>query len=352
MLIQLQFLKKIFFAIVLIILFSGCTDEKYHFYLGTQSDKKLTKLFILLDEADSKDEPQVEIHYTIINRIISEYKAAHEQDKMNLFMTDYINTHHDDPYMAYYLLTIAENYIVQDSREVAETYFRRILFNYPDLIINGKSIHKITLEELAFYSENYEERVSSFEELLSRYSAQIEKGQIYYFLGKSYAELGFWDKTFKAYENFLKSPITEIAGNPRARQDITDLLQFHRSDKSWTRTDLNQMIVNMRSAIYRKNGTKLTRYKSDNFFTMSWNQEDSDWFTHTKLDVASFLNPSVQVKRDLDPMSNDSEAFLKSWGWSYRIQTWYLYFKRIDYPADPEINGRWEWAGIYFGETF
>ena len=55
-------------------------------------------------------------------------------------------------------------------------------------------------------------------------------------------------------------------------------------------------------------------------------------------------------RADLEPYSNDSEAYLRTWGWSYRIRTWYLYFRKIEYPANPDINGRWEWAGIYFGE--
>jgi hypothetical protein len=24
----------------------------------------------------------------------------------------------------------------------------------------------------------------------------------------------------------------------------------------------------------------------------------------------------------------------------------------VNYPPDPEINGRWEWAGIYLGDRF
>jgi len=352
MLIQIQLYKKIIFTIILLSLILGCTSEKYHFYLGTDNDKKLLQLFTLLDEVDSQEEQQMEVHYTIMNRIISEYRIAGDPDKMNLFLTDHTNLHQNDPYMAYYLLTIAENYKSRDSRVVAEAYFRRILYNYSDLIINGQSIHKIILEELAFHSDNYEERVNSFEELLSRFSGELETGQIYYYLGKSYAALGFWEKAFTAYENFLLSPETEIAGDPDARQKLTDLIRFHRSDKSWTRTNLIQLAADIRRTIYQRNGSKLTRYKADKFFTMSWSQDEADMFTHTNLDVSSFLNPGVQVKRDLDPMSNESEAFLRSWGWSYRIRTWYLYFKKIDYPADPEINGRWEWAGIYFGDTF
>ena len=352
MLIQFNSYKRFFLLFLSLTLFLSCKAGEYQFYLGTENDKNLIALFKLLEKADSKEEAQMEVHYTIMNRIISRYKADGESDKMNLFLTDYISSHENDPFMAYYLLTIAENYLNGGARAVAETYYRRILYNYPDLIIGGHSIHKIILEELAYYSEDYEERIHSFLELLNRFPGQLDMGQIYYYLGKSYGKLGFWDEAFIAYENFLRSPETEIAGNPNARIHLTDLLRFQRSDKSWTRTDLDQLVVNIRSLIYQRNGTKLKRYQAEKFFTMSWSQDETDLFTHTKLNIASFLNPGVQVKRELDPMSNDSEAFLRSWGWSYRIRTWYLYFKKIDYPADPEINGRWEWAGIYFGDTF
>jgi hypothetical protein len=53
----------------------------------------------------------------------------------------------------------------------------------------------------------------------------------------------------------------------------------------------------------------------------------------------------------LDASSNSTEAFLKTWGWS-QISTWYLYFRKIYFPSDPEIHGRWEWAGVYYGEKF
>ena len=62
------------------------------------------------------------------------------------------------------------------------------------------------------------------------------------------------------------------------------------------------------------------------------------------------MEQRIHYNRDLDRDSNTREAYLRTWGWSYRIKTWYLYFRRVHFPADPEIHGQWEWAGIYFGE--
>ena len=352
MLIQFNIYKRIFFLSFIFLLIPGCSEDKFQFFKGTEKDTELNQLFTLLDQANRDEEEKMEVYYTIVNRIIFEYKSINEIDKMNLFLTSYIQSHENDPYTAYYLLTIAENYKNSDSRAVAETYYRRILNNYPDLIINNQSIHKLILEELAENSNDYEERVHSYLELINRFPGQIDKGQIYYHLGKSYEKLGFWNEAYKSYENFLKSPETEIAGDPDARDNLTDLLLFHRSDKSWTRESLDELVQAVKYAIRTRNGPRLIRYQADKFFNMSWSQDETDLLTHTNLDITSFLSQRISYMRDLDPMSNESEAFLKTWGWSYRIRTWYLYFKKIDYPADPEINGRWEWAGIYFGDTF
>jgi len=58
----------------------------------------------------------------------------------------------------------------------------------------------------------------------------------------------------------------------------------------------------------------------------------------------------VRFSDKVDELSNEGEAYLRSTGWNYRIPTWYFYFRRVEYPADPDVNGAWEWAGVYFGE--
>lgn len=62
------------------------------------------------------------------------------------------------------------------------------------------------------------------------------------------------------------------------------------------------------------------------------------------------LGNRIYYDKNLDESSNPNEAYLRTTGWSRYISTWYLYFRKINFPLDPEIHGRWEWAGIYFGE--
>jgi hypothetical protein len=88
-----------------------------------------------------------------------------------------------------------------------------------------------------------------------------------------------------------------------------------------------------------------------NFFTMSWEQTENPKTEVQFIDhFNDFLGSRVWCSPNVDRDSNEQEAYLKTTGWSYRIQTWYLYFRKVYFPADPEKHGQWEWAGIYFGE--
>jgi len=51
-------------------------------------------------------------------------------------------------------------------------------------------------------------------------------------------------------------------------------------------------------------------------------------------------------------MSNSDEVFLRTWGWPVVVPVWHLYFRRVHFPADPAVHGRWEWVGVYYGDIF
>jgi hypothetical protein len=97
----------------------------------------------------------------------------------------------------------------------------------------------------------------------------------------------------------------------------------------------------------------LLRYRAGvNFFTRSWEQDPEDPNVEPEWELgALLLYPSrVSVSPTVDIDSDGDEAYLWSYGWGLRIKTWYLYFRKVYYPLDPEIHNTWEWAGIYLGE--
>ena len=58
----------------------------------------------------------------------------------------------------------------------------------------------------------------------------------------------------------------------------------------------------------------------------------------------------IRYEDKLDPDSNTQDAWLRTWGWSQNVSVWYFHFRKIYFPAQADIHGRWEWAGVYYGE--
>ena len=90
-----------------------------------------------------------------------------------------------------------------------------------------------------------------------------------------------------------------------------------------------------------------------NFFARSWGQMETENSRIIDYRFDEFMyNNRIRYAESLDASSNATEAYLRTWGWSRYLEVWYLYFRKIYFPQDPEIHGRWEWAGIYYGEKF
>ena len=324
-------------------------DIAYYLQGNTDQKKEITELLTLLN---SQEEGHFESRYILLNEIIKILYQADAAEQLNLFLSTYVEIHPDDPFNGYYLLVIAENYRAQKAYPFAVHYYERILKNYPDLLVRQKSVHYICLKSLISMVEEPEVRVQYYKELIARFSGDIDLGETYYFLAKTYEAVGEWDLGIQAYKQFLTYPETSIPGNPNAQTEISSMINFYdRRDKDWTMESLDRLVDNIKAAIWRGDARRLRAYMARaNFFALSWEQEESQADIDFLSDIGIFLTGSVHYTKDLDEGSNSREAYLRTWGWSYRIKTWYLYFRRVNFPAEPEIHGQWEWAGIYFGE--
>ncbi len=362
-------LKVILFFLTVLFL-SGCEGIKSslefklrgpesYFIIGNKEEKKeLSMLFKTLKEIGEDNERK----YIILQQIIKHLHNPEHREKLNLFLTTYVEKNPSDPFDAYYLLVIAENYREEEAFPFAIHYFERIIKNYNDLLVRGRSVHFICLTNLITLVKEPEIRVNYYKELIARFSENsetgniiemIDKGPIYYYLGRTYEDLGEWDLSIQAYKNFLKYPDTRIPEKPDIHKEIESMVAFYDyRNKNWTVSSLEDLTKKIQSALYKRDSRQLNRYRSKvNFFAKSWEQEGSESNIEEFCSaLGRFMLKGLRYNRTLDTDSNAQEAYLKTWGWSYRIKTWYLYFRKIDFPPDPELNGQWEWAGIYFGK--
>jgi tetratricopeptide (TPR) repeat protein len=323
------------------------------FYItGSKENREYYReLFKLL--YSEKDDAENE--FAIIREIAASFARQREYSKLIQFLSARTLNNPGDPYNSYYLLMIAYAYIQMDSLPIAALIFDLILKNYPDLIINEESIHYVCLKQLIELNNNPENQVWYYQELITRFPDKIDLGTAYFILGQMYEQIGDWNGAIDAYTRYLPYTGTIIHGFPNADQYAKQQVDFSRSPKDWTFESLPALRGAVEDALDNSDAWRLMRYRARvNFFARSWGQvETDDTAGSADFSFANFMYSNrIRYAADLDTSSNATEAFLRTWGWSQYVSTWYLYFRKIYFPQDPEIHGRWEWAGIYYGEKF
>ena len=119
-----------------------------------------------------------------------------------------------------------------------------------------------------------------------------------------------------------------------------------------TDPNLENLIRRVKNAIQNNNVGAVLYYQANGFFVLSADyRDDLDRKDGLPMYLPNFLGGLIQFG-DLTAESNDREAWLYSTNWPFHLTTWYLYFYKIHYPADPQIDGNWQWQGIYLGEFY
>ena len=246
-------------------------------------------------------------------------------------------------------------YLENDAEPVAEYYFERIINNYNDLMVQGKSIHFVCLQHLIQISESPANRITYFNQLISRFPNNVSTTELFYRLALEYEKEGEWKQAIRSFTQYLDqddAATLQITGYPNAYLSTKQLIDFSNSSKDWTFESLDALVAAVKKGISSYNYRALDKYKSKvNFFAMSWRQVETDVNAQESFSMRSFMRGNrIRYSAELDPSSSPTEAYLRTTGWSNYVNVWYLYFRKVNFPADPEIHGRWEWAGIYYGE--
>lgn len=291
----------------------------------------------------------------IIKKIASNMIEANDYPSLIIFLTEQVEQNSGDPYNAYWLLMTAYAYLEKDAKPVAEYYFERIINDCEDLLIGGKSIHFLSLQHLIQISTSPANRISYFEQLINRFPNDVRKTELYYRLALEYEKEGEWNQAMKNYQQFLDqsdSKTIQIPGIPNAYINARQLIDFKNSPQDWTFDTLEELVSAVKSAISSYNYSALDSYKSKvNFFAMSWRQDEMADNAQQSFSMHNYmLGNRIRYSTELDSSSTPTEAFLRTTGWSTYINVWYLYFRKVNFPSNPDIHGNWEWAGIYFGE--
>ena len=324
--------------------------DPYYITGSKENRENFLELFRLLKNEEAGSEGE----FAVAREIAASFARLKDFDRLVHFLSAKTINNPASPYNGYYLLMIAYAHMQMDSKPIAALYFDLIIKNYPDLIINDESIHLVCLRQLISLNHDPERQVWYYQELISRFPEKIEMGAAYFMLGQACEDIGDWNSAIQAYTNYLSYMGTAIPGFPNADQYAKQLVDFNKSTKNWTFESLPALREAIEYALESSDARALVRCQAKvNFFARSWEQMGADPTRTIDYNFNEFMyNNRIRYAETLDDSSNATEAYLRTWGWTTYINVWYLYFRKIYFPQDPEIHGRWEWAGIYYGEKY
>jgi hypothetical protein len=325
----------------------SCSDIGDHYAAGLDDPEAIQ----LLDMIEDEDDPV--IRAAAIERISEFMFRDASPERLISYLTTIVEQHPEDPFGALYLYIVGQAYLERDAGELARHYFERVVNGYADVEFKGVSIHRAAMEQLVLLTPDAERRAGYYRVLADSYADQVDIGLVNYRLARSYEEYGAWEQAYDAYRVFLVHPETEVPGEPDAHRIVSERVEFFDSGKNWTVPALEDLRAAIAWSISTKNVRSLLRFRAGvNFFTRTWEQDPDDPNTEPEWELGDLLLHSryISVSGEAELDSDADEAYLFTYGWGLRIKTWYLYFRKVHYPPDPEIHGNWEWAGIYLGE--
>jgi hypothetical protein len=334
---------------------TSCSNPRDSFLTGTRAQRaELAELFVLLDRSGF-DFVQ---RFAVLRQISADLIEQGQYERLCSLLTSVLGASSVeyagliDPYESWYYFTLAYAYDRSGSSPIAAIYYDRVLKDWPDSTVDGRSIHAVCLSRLIETVDSPERRIEYYKDMIARFPKEAESGEILFLLGKEYERVGDWDQAIEAYSAFLPHFSESIPGHPDAYEYARSIVDFYNSPKDWAYADLQSLVVKIKEALASGDALRLRSYKAKvNFFAVDWLKRDGEASPPALFDFGEFMSGGgISSADELDPASNSREAFLKTWGWADRISTWYLYFRKVYFPADPEIHGRWEWAGVYYGE--
>jgi tetratricopeptide (TPR) repeat protein len=341
----------------LVLIFVSCSHES-ELFLGPASGRRadFEELFGLLEKYRAPEKSKE--RFIINKQVVDLYNSFEADGKKILFLTTMVGRFPNDPFNGYYLALVAQAYQRMGAGQFAAHYYEKALTSCEDLFFAGEYVHKFCLQELSALRSRPEEKIFYYRELLRRFSQAIDTAAVRFSLARALEETGEYAAAVDAYREFLKLPEPIVPGVPGAATLVREKLYLYENKPVWIRQDLNDLVSRIRTAIETKNVAALQTWRAGAyFFTLTWEQKNDpslNIFTQASIKdyIGSFLlNSNVVVDAKLDIDSSAREAYLRTDNWAFRVHTtWYFYFRKVDFRPDPEVNGGWEWAGIYFGE--
>lgn len=261
-----------------------------------------------------------------------------------------------DSYNSKYLSLIATLYLDINIPLQAGYYFNKAISTSSNNTTPYIDFH--ILQSLAEIELDTRKKISYLEMLLTLYPQKTNLIHTHYTLGTLYDTLLDWDNAYTHYQKMLSA--TNLTQSSQINTIDVEKIYFRmarkknnspysKKNRTWhTLEESRKVILN---GLYSKSENYLKSLQAPGFFTAQWEESPISLNAHIdSFDMVPIIKRSNLRVSPTFQYLNEHEVLWPTYGWE-RLGTWYMVIRKIQQPDIITDNGKWEWAGIYFGET-
>ncbi len=288
----------------------------------------------------------------LANEMFDIYGNSDKKNELSQLFISAAYSTKDEVFSGYLFYLISDIYLRSDAKYLALYYMLKVDESVYDLDVEGYKLGYLLGLKCLKIDGYPEVKKEFYKKLINRYPDMVDMAQLYFDLAELYKNQYEMNLALNYYERLLdmysKGKIEDDRFNlSRIRENVG----FYKNSKTWIYKDLNELIDKIKYAIDSRNQDLLYQYVPNSGFKVCFfkSSDNRNW-TLRELGIARWWGRQISFSSKVEEFSNENEIYIETTNWSFpQLHSWYFYFKKIDYPYDDNINGGWEWKGIYFG---
>lgn len=341
--------KKDIMKFVYIIVGVLILNQLYIFSLYSLQNLPKHIEYYLLYMSNRKKTDIAHVYLTLLKE-----QAVYSDNKKNIrratrILKQHIDKYPTDIYNSRYLSMIGDLYIKQGAEQQALIYYTKSITSSDNNMSPIIDFDKISL--LANLEPDLRGKIKYNNILLSKYNSRIDRAKLLYEQGTLYDKLSLWNDAYNMYATLLQENYFVLHKKDQKFFE-TAFFRYKRRNSKPTPTwaSISEAKRALLNAIYSKVSSRVRALQAPGFFTAHWQEPviDSNAQIPSFNIVAILINSNFRADSKTSSYGNGTEVLWRTYGWE-RVSTWNMVFRKIQQPDTIELNGRWEWAGIYFG---
>jgi hypothetical protein len=343
-------MKRLIFLIFAVMLLFSCKSKVLSVYNFSASGNDYLNDLINKKAAINSMEDFKKWLKDISDLFINETKSTY----LPIFLGELSQLEKNEDFKNYLYFFISDLYWELGDKDVSVYYMLKVDKIYYSIDFKEGPVGYFIARRIISCNVSNEVKIKMYEVLLNNYKDKCDIAVVLYEMSNIYKKMSDIKKAINVMNLLIEYSNKNDNTNPEINiNSIKNEIYFYNLKKDWVYRDIKILINNVKDAIQKKDYYRLSTYASKTNFYGKIFQKTQQTLTYNQIEIYKRWNRGIIFEENPSGFSSANEVFIKSDNWDFlNMNTWYFYFKKIDYPYDIDINGSWEWAGIFFGSPY